>query len=398
MLSLQDFQEARRNIAACIKPTDVTFSPLISEKVGHAVYLKWESKQRTGSFKERGVINFLSTLSSKEHARGVCAASAGNHALALATYSSIQSIPCTIVMPVIAPLVKVNRTREAGARVVLQGQNFDEAHAHAKDLAVADSLIFVPAFDDERIIAGQGSIGLEILEQLPDVDAVVATVGGGGLLSGISAVLKLSGHGAYVLGVQSEWALAAQQKTGHNPLSVPSIADGIAVKRPGQLTRPYLDKFVDQMCSASETAIAAAIVDFLELERSLAEGAAAAALAAVRAHALPANVKKSVLIVSGGNIDMNVLARLIQTNAARSGMRMRLSVSVPDRPGSLNLVTSLIAATGANVLEVLHERSFVTLPGAVDIMFLLETRDSSHADQVLNSLNSSGIASRIVQS
>ena len=396
-VTFADIQRALPAVRAAFPETPTTFSPSISELIGHDVYLKWESKLKTGSFKERGAVSFLSSLDPKIKETGVCAASAGNHALALSFHAAKVGIPCTIVMPTSAPLVKIKATEMTGASVLLHGATFDEAYTYAEALARERNLTYVPAFDHERIVAGQGTAGIEILAQCPHVDSVVVPVGGGGLSSGIAIAVKHAKPDAYLVGAQSEWAVRAQQHGPLHPiLSTPSIADGIAVKRPGKITRPILDALMDRMVVSSEQEIAKSIIKFLELERALVEGGGAVGLAALLQGTLPKKCRCTVVVVSGGNIDMNVLSRLIQREMGERGRILKLNVSAPDRPGSLYTVTGILASLGANVLEVYHDRSCSRIPGNVEMIFLLEVRDFAHKQLILGNLAQSGVPVREV--
>ncbi|NDC36875.1 MAG: threonine ammonia-lyase [Proteobacteria bacterium] len=358
-----------------------------------AVYLKWDNKLHTGSFKERGAVNFLSQLSAAERARGVCAASAGNHALALSYYAKKLRIPCTLVMPVFAPLVKVQKSQRWGAEVIRHGSNFDEAYSYAESLAKRTKKIYVPAFDHLRIIEGQGTAGLEILQELPDVDAVIVPIGGGGLISGIGLAIKDIRPSVQIIGVRSEWAVQARAtKSGHLSTQFSgTIADGIAVKRNGKLTIPMMEHVVDKFITVSENEIAEAVVRVLELERTVLEGAGAAGIAALLSGKISNRFKKIAIMACGSNIDMNMLSRLLERDMAQQGRLLRLKVSLPDRPGSLQKVTSILAAQGANVLEVIHDRSFSEVPINVDISFVLEVRDARHRQQILASLTEAGL-------
>lgn len=388
-----DFDSALGRVRRFFNPTALTLSPALTEEVGTEVFLKWDNKLRTGSFKERGAVNFLSQMSAHERKRGVCAASAGNHALALSYYSKKLRIPCTLVMPVFAPLVKVQTSQRFGAEVIRHGSNFDEAYSYAEALAKRTKKTYVPAFDHTRIIEGQGTAGLEILEQLPDVDAVVVPIGGGGLISGIALAIKDLRPAVKIIGVRSAWAVHAREtKSGHLSTQFSgTIADGIAVKRNGKLTVPIMQAVVDQFVTVSENEIAKAVVRVLELERTVLEGAGAAGVAAVLAGKISRRYKKIAIMACGSNIDMNMLSRLLERDMAQQGRLLRLKVSLPDRPGSLQRATTILAAEGANVLEVVHDRSFSEVPINVDISFVLEVRDLKHRSRILDALTQAGL-------
>lgn len=397
-----DVQEAHEAVRKEVYPSPVTFSPAFSRRCGREVYFKWENKLPSGSFKERGAIAFLSKLEKAARERGVCAASAGNHALALSRHAARLGIRCKICMPLTAPLVKTQTTRANGAEVELIGKNFDETYRYAKQVAEKERLLFVPAFDHPSIIAGQGTVALELLSQLQDFDAVVVPVGGGGLIAGMATVLKEEAHAPKIIGVRSAWAIDQRNRTGgdlpqRNTFTYRSIADGIAVKHPGELTEAIIAAKVDEIASATESEIAAAIITMLEEERAVVEGAGAAGVAALLSGAVPADLRRIVIVVSGSNIDMNLLSRLIERDMAQRGRLLRLCLSVADVPGSLHAVAALIAGCGANVLEVLHDRHFAELPGNVEISFTLELEGPDHRERVLKALASQGIAVRIME-
>lgn len=394
-VSVEAIESAWGRIRAALPVTPLTHSPALSEMLGREIFIKWENRHRTGSFKERGAVNFLA-LHASEAARGVCAASAGNHALALSYHAARAQIPCHIVMPVSAPLVKVQATRKNGAEVILHGGTYDEAYAFAQALVAEKGYAYCSAFNHPAIIAGQGTCGLEILEQLPDVDSIIVPVGGGGLVSGIATAIKARRPDTFILGVQSAWAIAARQRAS-DPASPPplipptTIADGIAIKTIGALTAPIIAARVDSLVAVSENEIAHAIVRLLELERTVTEGAGAAGVAALLAAHLPARFQKTVVVVCGSNIDTNVLSRLIERDMAQRERLLRLLISVPDRPGSLHATTGLLANAGANVLQVYHDRSSSTLPGNVDIALVLEVRDRTHKDDILSTVRAAGL-------
>lgn len=397
-VTLEDCRSAWQRIQRVLPRTPCAISHALSEQYGLEVYLKWENKLTTGSFKERGVVNFLSLLGAEDRRRGVCAASAGNHALALSYHAKKLGISCQILMPVGAPLVKMQSTQANGATVTLHGQTFDDAYEHAKDLSNKEGFVFVSAFDDSRIIAGQASAGFEILEQAPDLECLVVPIGGGGLISGIATVIKELKRAVHIIGVQSKWALdhSAKGKGAHMPAlsDSASIADGIAVKKVGAITGPIVSAKVDKVTVAAEDDIAKAIVTYLEKERTVVEGAGAASLTALANKQLPTGCKKVVLVVSGSNIDMNLVSRLIERTMREQNRLLRLSLSVPDRPGSLYATAGIIAANGANVLEVFHDRPFSENPSNVDITFHLEVRNKPHKEQVIKSLTDAGIMVR----
>ena len=393
LVNKQSCLKAYQKVKKILKPTPLVFSERYSSLTKKEVYLKLDSKLSTGSFKERGALNFLLNLDAKQKKQGICAASAGNHALALSYHTRKLGLSCNIVMPVHAPLVKVRACQEQGANVLSMGETFTEAATIAKALCEEKGYIYAPAFDHTDVVNGQASCGLEILKQLPDLDSVIVPVGGGGLISGISTVMKSFRKKAYILGVQSKWAYDAQ-RTKHSAttaLRSISIADGIAIKRIGQITKPIIEKNVDNLISVSESNIAEGLIEFLQLEKSLIEGAAAAAIAGLHAGGLPKRCKKIVVVISGSNIDTNLLLRLIERDMAEHEKVFRMRLSIPDRPGSLNALTTILAENGVNILQVQHDRSFSKVPGNVEVTLLLEFKDAKHKNALTKVVRKLGI-------
>lgn len=394
-VTLAAIQAAHTIITPVIQKTPVSRSHSISAQLGKEVWIKWENSHPTGSFKERGAAHFLAKHAKEHPGTPVFAASAGNHALAVSRHAERLGLPCTIVMPKYAPLVKVQRTRAQGATVVLQGTTFDEARAYAQ-AAYSASATCVPAFDHEDIIAGQGTCGLEVLEQVPDIDALIVPVGGGGLISGIATAAKAIKPEIQIIGVQSEWAVEGRKDLHRTDLLTPlSLADGIAVKRIGQITSGIIDALVDSLVTVSEIEIAKSIIQLLKNEHVVVEGAGAAGFAALLNGHVPDSLNKIMVIQCGSNIDMNVLGRLIEWDMAQSARILKLQVSVPDRPGSLQRVTEIIAAAHANVLRVLHDRSFADQPGCVQIGFVLEIEDQNHQEVVMKALQAAALTPRL---
>jgi len=397
-VNFADLLDAQHRLKDVLPKTPLTHSLTVSTLAGRDVFFKWENKFLTGSFKERGAVNFLYSLNKSEREQGVCAASAGNHALALSHHAAILGLPCSIVMPINAPLVKVQACQNTGVEVIQHGNSFDEAYQHALALADKKNRIFVSAFDHKKIIAGQGTAGLEVLEQCPDLDSIIVPVGGGGIVSGIATAIKHQKPDVFVLGVQSEWIVEKRKDTsGFDPLSNSSmsLADGIAVKTIGKLTAPIIEARVDKLVTISEQAIAKSIIQFLEFERVVVEGAGAAGLGALLSNHLPENCNKTVVMVCGSNIDMNVLSRLIERDMGERGRLLRATVSVPDRPGSLHLVTGILSKGGANVLQVRHDRSFSDTPNKVDISILVEVRNPTHKEEILTEFTRNKIHYRV---
>jgi threonine dehydratase len=363
---------------------------------GGRLYLKLENLHRTGSFKERGALNRLALMSEEERRRGVIAASAGNHAQALALHATRLGVAATVVMPEHTPLVKVGSARRYGAEVVLHGESFDDAVAEARHRRDAEGLVLVPAFDDPRIVAGQGTIGLELLEQLEAIDLVVVPIGGGGLISGIAVALKEARPAVRVIGVEAEAAPSARASRDAGRIvattATDTIADGIAVKRVGEVTFPLIERYVDEIVLVSEEEIAAAVLLLLEREKTLAEGAGAAAMAALAARKVPvAAGDVAVAVIGGGNIDINMLSRIIDRGLVADGRLVRLEVAGRDRPGLMARLTSAVARCGANVLEIAHHREFADIKvGEVEIVFTLETRGPEHVEEAIAALEADG--------
>src|SRR6202050_1349833 len=361
MITLADIQTARKTIGDSVFLSPCAYSETFSRLTGNRIFFKLENLQMTGSFKERGAVNKLNALTPEERARGVVTASAGNHAQGVAYNATRLGIRSKICMPVGTPLIKVSSTRNYGAEVVLFGNNFDEACEEAERLRKAENLTYVHAFDDDAIIAGQGTIGLELLEQQPDLEAVVVPVGGGGLIGGIACALKETRPGIKVVGVETERipsmkaALAA-----HAPVTLPpaaTIGDGIAVRRAGDRTLPLVAKYADEIVTVDEEEIANAILLLLEREKTVAEGAGAAAAAALLNHKTSLNNLRTAVIISGGNIDVNFLSRIIERGLVKDGRLIRLRLRAPDQPAALHKVLGLIAERRANVMDVVHDRS-----------------------------------------
>lgn len=369
----------------------------LDELVACDLWLKFENHQRTGSFKDRGSLNRLAQLSDEERARGVVTASAGNHAQAVAWHGGRLGIPVTVVMPETAPLVKVTNTRSYGAQVIQRGTVLDEAAVEARRLSEEEGLIPVPAFDDEAVIAGQGTMALEILEQMPDVETIVVPVGGGGMISGIALALEEERPGVRIIGVEAEAAASARASRDAGAIvrisHTDTLADGIAVKRVGELTFPIIERRVDDLVVVGEEEIAAAILVLLERRKTMVEGAGAVGLAALMTNRIPVRAdERVVVILSGGNIDINMISRIIDRGLVFDGRLARLTIRVPDRPGSLARLTRVVADLGANVLETHHRRAFADIRvGEVEIVLHVETRGRPHVEQIVRGLTDLGL-------
>jgi threonine dehydratase len=388
---IQDIEAARERIKSFVFESPLVYTETLSGLTGNSVYLKLENLQMTGSFKERGALNRLLTLTQQERARGVIAASAGNHAQALAFHAGRRGVACEIWMPLHTPLIKVSATRSHGAEVVLHGNNYDEAFEGALQRGIEANLTFIHAFDDTGVIAGQGTLGLEMLAQRPDLDALLVPIGGGGLAGGIGCAVKHLRPNIQLIGVQTE-ALPSMRDAiiAGTPVTVApsaSVADGIAVRRAGLHTFELVKNYVDRIVTVDEEEIAQAILILLEREKTVAEGAGAAALAALMTGKAALEGKKVAVLVSGGNVDVNLLARIIERGLVRDGRRIRLRVRLQDRPGSLQQLASLVAKHNANIIETFHNRQhFGATLGETAIDMSLETRGRDHSQEVLRAL------------
>ena len=389
MLSLATIEAAAKRLQGQVLETPCVASQTLSEMVGAQVFLKFENLQFTASFKERGACNKLAQLSEAERAQGVVAMSAGNHAQGLAYHAQRLGIRAVIVMPRFTPGVKVARTRGFGAEVILHGDTLDAASAHARELAREQGLTFVHPFDDEAIMAGQGTLALEMLAEQPELDTLVVPIGGGGLISGVATAAKALNSDIRVVGVQTaRFPGAVNQVTGStHAQGASTIAEGIAVSSPGALCLPLIRQHVDELLLVDEGDIEQAIVMLLEIEKTLSEGAGAAALAALLRYPEQFKGRKVGLVLSGGNIDPMLLAAIIGRGMVRSGRLARIVVSARDVPGVLARITALVAEAGANIEEVHHQRAFTLLAAQnVEIELVLQTRGKAHIQQVLDLL------------
>ena len=395
MINLSDIQAALGRIRSDIRVSPCTHSETFSGLTHNSIFLKLDNQQRTGAFKERGALNKLLTLTAEERARGVIAASAGNHAQGVAYHAGRHDIKARIVMPLPTPLTKVSATRAYGAEVILHGTNYDEAYDKAVELSQHDRLTLIHAFDDDAVIAGQGTLGLEILQQHPDIEVIVAPIGGGGLIGGIACAVKETNPAIRMFGVQpsrlpSMKAAVAEGK----PVTLKSaktIADGIAVRRAGERTLPLVQKYVDDIVTVEEEEIANAILLLLESEKTLAEGAGAAAIAAVLNRKLNLEGKRIAVLVCGGNIDVTLLSRIIERGLVKDGRLVRLRVHLPDYPGALHRLTGILADHRANIVETAYDRAYhgVNL-GDTAIDITMETRGPDHIAELLSALVAAG--------
>lgn len=393
MITIGDIESAARVLAGHVVDTPCLHSRTLSEITGAQVYLKFENHQFTASFKERGALNKLASLGAEERARGVVAASAGNHAQGVAYHAGRLAIACTIVMPRFTPDVKVETTRRFGAQIVLHGDDFDAARTHALGLARERGACFVHPYDDEKVIAGQGTLALEMLRQQPDLDTLVVAIGGGGLVSGVAVAGKALRPGLAVVGVQMTRfaSMFCALKGETRPFGPASIADGIAVREPGRITRGIVERLVDDIVLVDEGDVEQAIVLLLEIEKTVAEGAGAAGLAALLRHGGRFRGRKVGVILCGGNIDLLTLAALIERGLVRSGRLARIRVELRDLPGGLARVATVIGESNANIEEVHHQRAFTDLPvNSAQVEFVLKTRNAAHVDEIIATLKALG--------
>jgi len=393
MLDISEIFNAAAVLKGVARKTDIIPAPKLASYCD--LYLKTENLQLTGSFKLRGAYYKISQLSDEEKSRGVIACSAGNHAQGVALGATHNGIKSLICLPAGAPLSKVEATKGYGAEVCLVPGVYDDAYAKAIELQKEHGYTFVHPFDDEKVIAGQGTIGLEILEQLPDVEAVIVPIGGGGLISGVAFAIKTLRPDVKVYGVQAAGAPSMERSVheGHSVHldSVSTIADGIAVKEPGSNTYELCKKYVDEIVTVNDDETAAAILALMERQKVVAEGAGAVAVAAVMFHKLPVDGKKTVCIVSGGNIDVNTLNRVITRGLAKSGRNYTFIIELFDKPGQLSGVLHAIADLGANVIAVTHERlNANTEINGCSIRLELETRDAAHINEIRDTLTKAG--------
>jgi threonine dehydratase len=393
MIELADIRQAAQRLQGQVLNTPCVESRTLSQITGAQVFLKFENLQFTASFKERGACNKLVQLSSNEQQRGVVAMSAGNHAQGVAYHAQRLGLRAVIVMPRFTPGVKVERTRSFGPEVVLYGDSLDEARSHALALAAEQQLTFVHPYDDEAIVAGQGTVGIELLEAVPELDTLVVAVGGGGLIAGIAVAAKALKPGIELIGVQTLRFPNMFNAIKHAalPQGGNTIAEGIAVGTPGRITQEIVEKHVDDLVLVDEGDIEQAIVMLLEIEKTLVEGAGAAGLAALLKHPDRFRGRKIGLVLGGGNIDPLLLAAIIERGMVRAGRLARIRVSARDVPGSLARITAIVSEAGANIDEVHHQRAFTVLAAQnVEIELVIQTRGPVHIKAVLDALHSGG--------
>ncbi len=397
-ITVSDVRAAALVLTGHIASTPCLHSRTLSEITGAEVWLKFENHQFTASFKERGALNKLVSLDAAQRAAGVIAVSAGNHAQGVAYHAKRLGIPAVIVMPRFTPHVKVEQTRAHGAEVILAGENFDDAHTHAMQVMAERRLTLVHPYDDEKVIAGQGTIALEMLDASPDLETLIVPIGGGGMISGMAVAAKAIKPGIEIVGVQTErfpsMLCAIEKRTP--TFGASTLADGIAVKQPGTLTLELVKQLVDAIVLVDEGDIEAAILLLLEIEKTVVEGAGGTGLAALIKNRDRFKGRRVGLVLCGGNIDPLTLADVIQRGMVRTGRLTRLAVTLRDLPGSLAKVTAAIAEANANIEEVHHQRAFTNLPlQETEVEFVLETRNFAHVEQVIARLKALGFDARL---
>ena len=392
MVTLKDIWAARERMNGAVVRSRCAQSYSISQLTGSKVWLKFENMQMTGSYKERGALNKILMLSDEERSRGLVAASAGNHAQAVSHHATERGLSAQIVMPLATPLNKVMSTRRFGGEVILHGANYDEACVEAQRRCAEQGRTFIHPFDDDAVMAGQGTLGLEMLEQVPDIDVLIAAIGGGGMISGVACAIKELNPKVKVIGVQTSRlpSMKAAVEAG-KPVTLPvsaTLADGIAVRRAGEQTFPVVQKYVDEILTVEEDEIASAILLLLEREKTLVEGAGAAAIAALmHQKAKGLEDKKVAAVISGGNLDVSILSRIIERGLAEDGRMVRLRIHLPDYPGALHRLTGILAEHRANIVQTSYDRTYFGVDlGNTAIDLTMETRGSEHVKELMGAL------------
>ena len=391
--TFDDIRAAAERIKGSVIRTPMMKSETLSQIVDAEVWLKFENLQFTAAYKERGALNKLLQLSDAERARGVVAASAGNHAQAVAYHGRRLGIPVTIVMPVSTPMIKVTQTEGHGAHVVLHGERFDDAYAHALELEAQEGYVFVHPFDDVAVMAGAGTVALEMLEDAPDLDTLVIPIGGGGLISGVATASKTLKPGIKVIGVEAELYPSMKNvvENGHGAIGGDTLAEGIAVKEPGQLTRAIISDLVDRIDLVAERHIEHAVAMLVNIEKTVVEGAGAAGLAAILAQPERFRGRKIGTTLCGGNIDSHLLANVLVRELVRCGRIARLRIAAQDRPGALAAITAKFHECGVNIIEVNHHRIFTRLPAKDTVIEVeCEARDAQAVDTLVKRLEEAG--------
>ncbi len=398
-VTIDDVRAAAERFDTTVRRTPLLPSSTLSAALAADVWLKAENLQHTGSFKVRGAANRIAALSDDERRRGVIAASAGNHAQGVAVAATTRGIHATIVMPRATPLAKVEATRDYGAEIVLHGDSYEDARAESERIARERGLVIIPGFDDPLIVAGQGTVALEIVQEMPDADVVVVPVGGGGLAAGIGVAMRSLAPRARVIGIQVEAATGVKRSLDAGRrvtvAPAPTIAEGIAVAGPGDITFPLLQRCLDDVVVVSEDEVAQAMVLLLERSKLVVEGAGAVGVAALLARKIDVARRRVAVVLSGGNVDINMVARVVEHGLTHAGRYLTLTARVDDRPGQLSMLLSVIAGAGANVLSVSHQRFGIDIPvGRVQVALLLEVRNRDHAAEVRQALEHAGFSRR----
>ncbi len=399
IVTLADVEKAADIVKDAVLNTDFDPSRTLSEMLGCEIWLKFENLQFTASFKERGALNRLNALSAEQRAAGVIAMSAGNHAQGVAYHARRLGIAATIVMPQGTPFVKIENTRGHGATVIVEGATLEEAAAYARDYGVRNGLTFIHPYDDPLVIAGQGTVALEMLAAVPDLDTLVVPIGGGGLISGIAVAAKATKPDIEIVGVQAKLYPSMYNKIlGTDlPMRGDTLAEGIAVKAPGVLTSELIRTHVNEILLVSEVDIEHAVALLIEIEKTVVEGAGAAGLAAVLCHPDRFKGRKVGLVLTGGNIDTRLLAGVLSRELARGGRLSEVNVEMADRPGQLAKLAAAVGEAGANIIEVVHQRVFTDLPAkGTQLRMVIETRDRAHLTETLARIRAAGFAAELV--
>lgn len=399
-VSIAEIRDAAGAIAGHVKRTPSVDAPRLAELVGaERVVLKLEGQQYTGSFKDRGALVKLLSLTPEERKSGVAAMSAGNHAQGVAYHAKRLGIPATIVMPEGTPFTKIERTRHLGARVLVEGDGFNSAGAFAREMSAREGLVFVHPYDDDKIIAGQGTIGLEMLADDPDLDCLIVPIGGGGLIAGIATAAKALKPGIEILGVEAKlYPSMYNAVRGLEPSSGGStLAEGIAVKRPGEHTKPIIEALISDILLVGEDTLERAVMQLIEVQKVVAEGAGAAGLAAMLAYRERIAGKRVGTVIAGGNIDSRMLAHILLRGLVRDGRMVRLRIEITDQPGALARLAGVIGKAGGNIIEIYHQRMFHDVPvKKADIDAVVETRNAEHVREIVQGLNAIGFPTRLL--
>ncbi|WP_020593338.1 threonine ammonia-lyase [Kiloniella laminariae] len=400
-VTIDEIRKAAGEIHGEVVRTPFVHAKRLSDILGCELYLKLESQQYSGSFKDRGALYRIKNLTPEQRKKGVIAMSAGNHAQGVALHAKRLGIPATIVMPETAPFSKIERTRALGAKVILSGETLDDSRKVVDEIVARDGTIFIHPYDDEFVIAGQGTIGLEMLEDQPDLDAIVVPIGGGGILSGISIASQSLKPGIKLYGVEANLFPSMSQALKHQPATSggSTMADGIAVKEPGKLTREIIDQRVEEIFLVDESQIETAILTLVEEQKVVSEGAGATGVAAIIANAEKFKGMKIATVICGGNIDARMLSGLLMRGLMRDNRLVRIRTEMVDQPGLLAKISRIIGQTRGNIIDVMHQRHYYDVPAKmVEIDFIVETRDQEHVDEIITKLGDESIKTRILSS